>query len=78
MILNLVLLTAGRIIHDAPSKLNIAIVPQIQITSENGIQVKNPLSGYEIWLTGIVDYGVAQYKDELNVGCKHLVISYNL
>jgi hypothetical protein len=48
MIINLVLLTAGRIIHGAQSKSHVAIVPEMKITPENGIQVKNPMSGYEI------------------------------
>jgi len=78
MILNLVLLTAGRIIHGIQSKSDVAIVPEMKITLETGIQVKNPISGYEIWLTGTIDYGVAQYQDQLNVGRKHLVISCDL
>ena len=64
MILDAVLLALGK------SSLNygraVAIIPEMRIATGDGIQVRNPGNGYELWLTGDVDYAVIRYKDELD------------
>ena len=36
----------------------VAILPDMKFASGNGISIKNPVSGYELWLDGSVDYAV--------------------
>jgi hypothetical protein len=64
MILNAVLLSIGRIVHNTQPNMDVAILPELKIASDNGIQIKNPISGYELLLTGTIDCGVVQYKDK--------------
>ena len=69
MILDAVLLTLGSVVHDAQTEHSVAILPETRIGSIgwnlSGIHVKNPVSGYEIILTGTMDYAVLRYKDSL-------------
>jgi len=80
MILDAVLLTLGRIVHDAQPKLDVAILPETRIEPINwnlsGIHVKNPVSGYELLLTGTMDYAVLRYHDEdrFNIKGRHPVV----
>lgn len=64
MILDAVLLTLARIVYDEQSKSEVAILPEMRIAPADGVQLIHPASGYEIWLSGTVDYAVVQYKDE--------------
>ena len=72
MVLDAVLLTLRSIVHHAEPKRSVAILPETRIGSPDcdlsGIQVKNPVSGYEIFLTGTMDYAVLRYKDGFDVG----------
>jgi hypothetical protein len=68
MILDAVLLTLGNIVRDTqPPGLSVAILPEMSIGSlewgSSNIPVKNPESGYEILLTGTMDYAVLRYQD---------------
>ena len=36
----------------------------MKFASGNGISIKNPVSGYELWLDGSVDYAVIEYDDK--------------
>lgn len=78
MILDAVLLTLGSIVHDAHPKRGVAILPETTIGSIDwnlmGIQVKNPVSGYEIFLTGTMDYAVVRYKDCYDIKGRHPVV----
>jgi hypothetical protein len=81
MILNAVLLTLGNIVRDTqPPGHSVAILPEMSIGSLecdiSGIPVKNPESGYEILLTGTMDYGVLQYQDYHgdSVKSRHLAV----
>ena len=49
---------------DAMPELNDVIIPGMPIASSDGIQVKNPMSGYKLTLIGEVNYAVIQFKDE--------------
>jgi hypothetical protein len=64
MILDAVLLSLAKIASSEETKLGVAILPEMRIAVGDGVQVINPVSQYEIWLTGSVDYAVIQYADE--------------
>jgi hypothetical protein len=64
MILDAVLLSLAKIASSDETKLGVAILPEMRIAVGDGVQVINPVSQYEIWLTGNVDYAVIQYTDE--------------
>ena len=60
MIIDIVVLTLTRVVHDPRKKLQGVILPEMRITTSSSIQVKKPVSRYELMLTGTVDYaGVA-------------------
>jgi len=77
MIFDAVLLTLRSIVHDAEPKRRVAILPETRIGSPDcdlsGIQVKNPVSGYELLLTGTMDYAVLRYKDCFDIKSRHPV-----
>jgi len=64
MILDAVLLSLAKIASSDETQLGVAILPEMRIAVGDGVQVINPVSQYEIWLTGNVDYAVIQYTDE--------------
>jgi len=80
MILNAVLLTLGRIVHDSDIQpnLDVAILLELSVAYGDGIHVKNPISGYKLLLTGTIDCGVVKYKDEHEAKHMYAVISCNL
>lgn len=41
----------------------IAILPEMRIAQGDGVRVSHPASGYELWLSGNVDYAVIEYDD---------------
>lgn len=43
---------------------DIAIFPEMRLGIEDGIRVVNPVSEYEVWLNGNIDYSVTQYRVE--------------
>ncbi|PPQ74684.1 hypothetical protein CVT26_007667 [Gymnopilus dilepis] len=63
MILDAVLLALGK--TSLPG-CAVAILPEMRIATGDGIKVRNPATGYELWLTGNIDYAVIGYKDELD------------
>jgi len=65
MILDAILLTIADIFLDAKEKLFVAILPEMQIVSGDGVSVKNPVNQFEVWLTGSVDYGVCTYTQKV-------------
>ena len=81
MILDAVLLTLGNIVRDTqPPELSVAILPEMSIGTGSllcdvsGIQVKNPVSGYELLLTGTMGYAVLRYQDCDSVKSRHLAV----
>ena len=64
MILDAVLLSLAKIASSDETKLGVAILPEMRIAVGDAVQVINPVSQYEIWLTGNVDYAVIQYTNE--------------
>jgi hypothetical protein len=73
MLLALGRITNQQLVEDSDAKpvpagtrLNLAILPEMQIKPlerESVISVKNPITGYELQLSGFVDYGVVRYED---------------
>jgi len=61
MILDAILLALAEIA--STQTRGVAILPGIRITQGDGIQISHPVSGYELWLSGNVDYGVIEYED---------------
>jgi hypothetical protein len=61
MILDAVLLTLAEIA--STQKRCVAILPQMRIAQGDGVQISHPVSGYELWLSGNVDYAVIEYED---------------
>jgi hypothetical protein len=57
---------------------NLAIVPEMRITPQDGVVVKNPKSGYDVLLTGCTDHGVVRtvvrYKRDRDARGKHMVV----
>jgi len=61
MVLDAVLLSLAKI---ASGPWDVVIFPDMRLTPTDGVQVINHLSGYEVWLSGSVDYAIIQYKDK--------------
>jgi len=59
MILDSVLLSIAKL---SPSKYGVAILPEWRLASGEGVVIRNPVSSYEVTLTGTVDYGIIQYE----------------
>ncbi|KAG6374753.1 hypothetical protein JVT61DRAFT_4129 [Boletus reticuloceps] len=61
MILDAILLALADIF--STQQRGIAILPGTRIAQGDGVQISNPVSGYELWLSGHVDYAVIEYED---------------
>jgi hypothetical protein len=64
MILDAVLLSVAKMAPTRKSSHGIAIFPEMRLATGEGINITHPTSGFEIWLTGTVDYGIIQYPME--------------
>jgi len=67
MIIDAVILTLGRIIqHGEPSGYDLTILPEMRIIPKShvGALVKNPMTEFQMLLTGCVDYGVVRHEDD--------------
>lgn len=73
MILDAILLTIANISFDAKEKLPVAIIPEMWITSGDGVLVKNTVNHFEVWLTSNIDYEVCTYKHKANCGITCLI-----
>ncbi|KAF8461185.1 hypothetical protein DFH94DRAFT_640978 [Russula ochroleuca] len=61
MILDAILLALAEIA--STQKRGVAILPEMRIGQGDGVQISHPDSGYELWLSGSVDYVVIDYED---------------
>ncbi len=61
MILDAILLAVAQIF--STQKNGIAILPEMRIAQGEGVQICHPVSGYELWLSGNVDYAILEYED---------------
>ena len=64
MILDAVLLALAEVISN--DKISVAILPEMRIAQGEGIQIIDPISKFELWLTGNVDYVVVVYDGVLD------------
>ncbi|KAJ7210973.1 hypothetical protein B0H12DRAFT_1157166 [Mycena haematopus] len=64
MLLDAVLLSIAKISKERNKDASVAILPEMRITSGEGVRISNPDTKAEAWLTGNVDYGVIQYQDK--------------
>jgi hypothetical protein len=64
MILDAVLLAVAKLSPTRKSGHDVAIFPEMRLTTGKGICVSHPVSKYEVWLTGNIDYGIIQYPAE--------------
>jgi len=62
MVLDAILIALSDIAETGQS--GIAILPEAKIGPGDGIQVTNPKTGYELWLSGSADYAVLEYADD--------------
>ncbi|KAH9176685.1 hypothetical protein EDB89DRAFT_1881619 [Lactarius sanguifluus] len=65
MILDALLLTLRKI--TSTQEFDIAILPEMRITHGDGVQLSHPTSGYELWLSGNVNYAVIGYEKDKNM-----------
>lgn len=68
MILDAILLTVAEISADGEAKLPVAIFPEMRVATGDGVNVVNPKTGFQLWLTGNADYGLCTYKLESQRG----------
>lgn len=61
MILDAIILAVAQIC--SAQKSGIAILPEMRIAQGDGVQICHPISGYELWLNGNVDYAILEYED---------------
>ena len=61
MILDVVLLALAEIA--STQGRGVAILPEMRLAQGDGVQISHPDSGYELWLSGSVDYAVIEYED---------------
>ncbi len=64
MVLDAILLTVAEAPVNGGAKLPVAIFPKTWVAAGDGVLIKNLTTGFEVWLTGTIDYGVCTYKDE--------------
>ena len=61
MILDAILLTLAEI--SSTKQRGITIIPEVKIAHRDEVKISHPNSGYELWLSGTVDYAVVDYDD---------------
>jgi hypothetical protein len=66
MILDAVLLSIAKISAMRQTSHAVAILPEMRLATGDGVMISHPVSKYEVWLTGNVDYGVIQYPVEFD------------
>jgi hypothetical protein len=64
MVLDAILLTVAEISADGEAKLPVAIFPEMRVATGDGVNIVNPTTKFQLWLTGNVDYGLCTYKPE--------------
>ena len=65
MILDAILLLGLRKIALTQQR-DVAILPEMRIAQGDGVQISHLVSGYELWLSGNVDYAVIEYENVMD------------
>jgi hypothetical protein len=68
MMIDAILLTVAEISADGEDKLPVAIFPEMQAGTGDGVSIVNPKTGFQLWLTDKMDYGLCTYSDEFEPG----------
>jgi hypothetical protein len=63
MILDTVLLTVAKILTDVTEDQDAALLPEMRLSTGDEVCVTNPATGYEVCLSGNVDYGIILFPD---------------
>jgi len=58
MLLDAVLLSMAKITAMRNTDTSVAILPEMRLTSGDGVVIAHPKTNFQAWLTGNVDYGV--------------------
>lgn len=61
MILDAILLALAEVASG--EQREVAILPEMRIAQGDGVQITHPNSGFELWLSGNVDYAVIEYDN---------------
>lgn len=61
MILDAILLALTEIA--SAEQRSVAILPEMRIPQGDEVQITHPVSGYELWLSGSVDYTIIEYEN---------------
>ncbi|KAF9029260.1 hypothetical protein BDZ89DRAFT_1014507 [Hymenopellis radicata] len=64
MILDAILLTVAEISANGDAQIPVAIFPEMRLATGDGVQITNPATNFQVWLTGNADYVVCTYTDE--------------
>src|SRR5260370_32561617 len=64
MILDAILITLAKITGKMCPAKKVAILPEMTIGPSEGIYVTNVHTGFELYLTGSLDYGILLYDDQ--------------
>ncbi len=64
MILDAILLASRKIA--STQQRDVAILPEMKIAEGDGVQISHPVSGYELSLSGNVDYAVIEYENVMD------------
>ncbi|KAL4251082.1 hypothetical protein ABKN59_005641 [Abortiporus biennis] len=62
MILDAILLALAGVA--SVEQRSVAILPEMRLAQGEGVQITHPISGYELWLSGNVDYAVIEYENK--------------
>jgi hypothetical protein len=79
MILDAVLLSIAKISGKRDARHAVAILPGMRLSTGEGVMISHPISKFEVWLTGNVDYGIVQYEaSPANKGLRIFVTSLSI
>ena len=68
IIVDVILLTIAEISADGETRLPVAIFPEMPLATGDGVNIINPTTGFQLWLTANADYGLCTYKLESQRG----------
>lgn len=82
MVIDAVLFKLQKILHGQNPVYNqiynVALLPEMKLSHKDGIKVTHPVTGYELWLTGSIDYTVIYYdRKQGDHHCESYYYSFN-
>jgi hypothetical protein len=67
MILDAILLTVAEISADGDAQLPVAIFPEMRVATGDGVNIVNPRTQFQVWLTGNVSAPIGQSLSEVSI-----------